>query len=109
MCRLLPALSASSTDHAYSTPSSELVSWSSKCIYEAVRACLESCELSPEIVQVLIGCEAEAAEALTGDERIDSLLFIGSEPVGRKVAAKAGAAGIQVSLELGGKVCKVCL
>lgn len=82
----------------------ELVAWPSLFLSEAVRSCLEACGHNPDIVQVLIGCEAEAAEALTGDERIDSLLFIGSERVGRQVAAKAGAAGTQVTLELGGKV-----
>ena len=52
----------------------------------------------------LVGCEATAAESLTSSELVRHLTFIGSEPVGRKVAASAGAAGTQVVLELGGKV-----
>lgn len=84
--------------------SRELVAWSSLHLAEAVRSCLHACGQDPDIVQVLVGCEAEAAQALTADERIDSLLFIGSEETGKRVAEKAGAAGTQVTLELGGKV-----
>lgn len=80
------------------------MAWSSLHLAEAVKSCLAACGHNPDVVQVLVGCEAEAAEALTGDERLDALLFIGSEQVGRQVAARAGAAGTQVTLELGGKV-----
>ena len=37
------------------------------------------------------------------DERLEHLLFIGSETVGRTVGAAAGAAGTQFVLEAGGK------
>lgn len=52
----------------------------------------------------LVGCEAEAAKEITSYERVGHCLFIGSEPVGRQVAELAGKSGIQVALELGGKV-----
>lgn len=42
-------------------------------------------------------------EALTGDDRIRHITFIGSEEVGRLVAIKGAETGTPVLLELGGK------
>ena len=54
------------------------------------------------LVQVVQG-EAPVGEALVGDPGIAKVFFTGSVPVGRRVAAAAGARGCPVVLELGGK------
>jgi len=52
--------------------------------------------------QVVQG-EAPVGEAVVGAEGIGKVLFTGSVAVGRRVAAAAGARGIPVVLELGGR------
>ncbi len=54
------------------------------------------------LVQVAHG-EAALGEAIVGDPGIAKVFFTGSLGVGRRVAAAAGARGIPVVLELGGK------
>ncbi|GAA5846640.1 hypothetical protein JCM9279_003391 [Rhodotorula babjevae] len=81
---------------------SEQVAWSSLIFIEAVRDCLTACGEDPELVQIAVTLP-ENVEALTGDERIKHITFIGSEAVGKKVALKAAEIGTPVLLELGGK------
>jgi len=52
---------------------------------------------------VVAGLGATAGAALSGDERVGKVVFIGSVPTGRKVAAAAAMAGRPALLELGGK------
>ena len=80
------------------------VAWSSSHFASAIRSCLEACGHDPDVVQVAIGCEAEAAAAFTKDSRIGHLTFIGSDNVGKQVARNAAEALTPVTLELGGKV-----
>jgi acyl-CoA reductase-like NAD-dependent aldehyde dehydrogenase len=54
------------------------------------------------LVQVVQG-EAELGAALVADPGIAKVFFTGSVPVGRRVAAAAGARGCPVVLELGGR------
>lgn len=84
------------------------VAWSSSHFAEAIRSCLESCGHDPDTVQVAIGCEGDAAAAFTKDERIAHLTFIGSDGVGKLVAKSAAEAMTPVTLELGGKVRRLC-
>lgn len=86
---------------------SENVSWSSQAFASAIRSCLEACGHDPDVVQVAIGCEAEAAIALTRDPRISHITFIGSDAVGKEVAKNAAEALTPVTLELGGKVGRI--
>jgi acyl-CoA reductase-like NAD-dependent aldehyde dehydrogenase len=86
---------------------SENVAWSSKHFADAIRSCLQACGQDPDIVQVAIGCEAAAAAAFTRDERLAHLTFIGSDAVGKQVALGAAEALTPVTLELGGKVCRI--
>lgn len=83
---------------------SEQVAWSSLHFGNVIKSCLEACGHNPNIVQVAIGCEAEAAKAFTQDPRIGHLTFIGSDAVGKEVARNAAEALTPVTLELGGKV-----
>jgi acyl-CoA reductase-like NAD-dependent aldehyde dehydrogenase len=101
---LSPIITALFSGNGIVVKPSEHVAFTSFHLLRAVRSCLSACSHDPDIVQALIGCEADVAEALTGDERIRHITFIGSESVGRKVAERAGGKGIQVCLELGGKV-----
>lgn len=83
---------------------SEAVAWSSSHFAQAIQSCLEACGHDPNIVQVLIGCEAEAARSLTRSKDISHLTFIGSDKVGKEVAKDAAENLLPVTLELGGKV-----
>lgn len=99
-----PVLAAIMSGNAIVVKTSEQVAWSSLHFSEALRSCFEACGHSPDVVQVAIGCEAEAAAAFTRDERIGHLTFIGSDAVGKEVARNAAEALTPVTLELGGKV-----
>lgn len=83
---------------------SESVAWSSFHFAQAIRSCLSACGHDPDIVQVLIGCEAEAARSLTRSSKISHLTFIGSDKVGKEIAKDAAENLLPVTLELGGKV-----
>lgn len=69
---------------------------------EWVRRVLEDAGAPPGLVSVVHG-EGDVGEALVAEPRIAKVFFTGSVPVGRRVAAAAGARGCPVVLELGGK------
>ncbi|MEM9026800.1 MAG: aldehyde dehydrogenase family protein [Pseudomonadota bacterium] len=54
-------------------------------------------------VNVVAGLGPSAGQTLVTDERVGKVVFIGSVPTGRKVAALAAGAGRPALLELGGK------
>lgn len=83
---------------------SENVAWSSSHFAIAIQSCLEACGHDPNIVQVLVGCEGEAARSLTRSKEISHLTFIGSDKVGKEIAKDAAENLLPVTLELGGKV-----
>ncbi len=56
--------------------------------------------LPPAMLSVLLGPTEEVASPLVKDERVECVLFTGSVPVGKKIAATAGYK--KVVLELGG-------
>ncbi|GAA5904403.1 hypothetical protein JCM8208_004186 [Rhodotorula glutinis] len=97
-----PIVAALAVGDAIVVKPSEQVAWSSLIFIEAVRDCLAACGEDPELVQIAVTLP-ENVEALTGDERIKHITFIGSEEVGKKVALKAAEVGTPVLLELGGK------
>ena len=98
-----PMIAALMAGNAIVLKPSELVAWSSHVYVRAVRECLAACGADPELVQIVTTLP-ETVEALTGDERLAHITFIGSEQVGKKVAVKGAEAGTPVVLELGGKV-----
>jgi succinate-semialdehyde dehydrogenase/glutarate-semialdehyde dehydrogenase len=67
-----------------------------------VRRVLEEAGAPVGLVQVVHG-EGPVGEALVDEAGIAKVFFTGSVPVGRRVAAAAGARGCPVVLELGGK------
>jgi acyl-CoA reductase-like NAD-dependent aldehyde dehydrogenase len=69
---------------------------------EWVSRVFEEAGVPAGLVQVVHG-EAPVGEALVADPGIAKVFFTGSVGVGRRVAAAAGARGIPVVLELGGK------
>ncbi|PWZ03707.1 Aldedh-domain-containing protein [Testicularia cyperi] len=81
---------------------SELVAWSAAYFVDAIRTCLAAAGADPELVQ-LVTCFPDAVETLTTHPDIAHITFIGSEPVGRKVAEAACKELTPVTLELGGK------
>lgn len=67
----------------------------------AVADLLAEAGLPAGLFHVLAGNDAEVGEAVV--DHVDHVLFTGSEPVGRLVAARAGARLVGCTLELGGK------
>lgn len=104
-CAILPALFAG---NAVVLKCSEHVVWSSIWLVGAIKECLRACGLDPELVQ-LTYCLPAQAEALTRSPLIKHITFIGSEEVGRKVAAAAAENLTPVTLELGGKDAAIVL
>ncbi|WFD33437.1 Meiotic Sister-Chromatid recombination aldehyde dehydrogenase [Malassezia cuniculi] len=97
-----PVISALFAGNAVIVKCSEHVAWTSNHILARVRQCLAACDLSPELVQLVV-CAPEHAEALTRDPRIAHITFIGSDVVGRRVAHAAADELTPTTLELGGK------
>ncbi|KAK8849768.1 hypothetical protein IAR55_005104 [Kwoniella newhampshirensis] len=81
---------------------SEQVAWSSMWFVGGVKACLRACGLDDNAIQLVI-CLPEVAEKITRNELIRHVTFIGSEPVGKKVAAAAAEIMVPTCIELGGK------
>ncbi|CAD6581237.1 MAG: Meiotic Sister-Chromatid recombination aldehyde dehydrogenase, partial [Tremellales sp. Tagirdzhanova-0007] len=81
---------------------SEQVAWSSMWFFGAVKACLRACGLDQDVVQLVI-CMPDVAETVTRNRMIRHITFIGSESVGRKVAAAAAEIMVPACIELGGK------
>lgn len=104
---LSPVIAALMSGNAIVIKTSENVAWSSSSFAAAIRSCLEACGHSPDIVQVLIGCEGEAARSLTRSREISHLTFIGSDKVGKEIAKDAAENLLPVTLELGGKVSRI--
>ncbi|WFD26111.1 Meiotic Sister-Chromatid recombination aldehyde dehydrogenase [Malassezia nana] len=97
-----PIISALFAGNAIVVKGSEHVAWSSQLVLEGVRRCLAACGAPTEAVQLVL-CGPEAVEALTRDPRIAHITFIGSDAVGRRVAAAAAPQLTPTTLELGGK------
>lgn len=97
-------MAALMSGNAIVVKTSEAVAWSSSHFARAMQSCLEACGHDPNTVQVLVGCEAEAARALTRSKEISHLTFIGSDKVGKEIARDAAENLLPVTLELGGKV-----
>ncbi|KAK0570236.1 Meiotic Sister-Chromatid recombination aldehyde dehydrogenase [Tilletia horrida] len=97
-----PLISALFAGNAIVLKASENVAWSSHFFIDAVRKMLSELGHSPDVVQ-LVTCWPEHAEALTTHEDIRHITFIGSEPVGKLVAAAAVKHLTPTVIELGGK------
>ncbi|WFC99768.1 Meiotic Sister-Chromatid recombination aldehyde dehydrogenase [Malassezia yamatoensis] len=97
-----PIISALFAGNAIVAKCSEQVAWSSNLIMQGVHQCLFACGLPLDLVQLVV-CAPEHAEALTRDKRIAHITFIGSDRVGRAVAAAAAPQLTATTLELGGK------
>lgn len=70
-------------------------------VVEIVRLCQE-CGLPDGVLNLLFGDPADISQRLISSPGISKLSFTGSVPVGRSLAALAGAALKPVTLELGG-------
>ncbi|WWD20400.1 hypothetical protein CI109_104876 [Kwoniella shandongensis] len=81
---------------------SEQVAWSSMWFVGGIKACLRACGLDEDVVQLVV-CLPEVAETITRNELVKHITFIGSEPVGKKVAAAAAEIMVPTCIELGGK------
>ncbi|PKI84663.1 Msc7p [Malassezia vespertilionis] len=97
-----PVISALFAGNAIVIKASEHVAWSSHLVLDAVRRCLRACGHAPELVQLVV-CTPDDAALLTRDPRLAHITFIGSDAVGRKVAAAAAPQLTATTLELGGK------
>mmetsp|Transcript_5084 Transcript_5084/g.12219 ORF Transcript_5084/g.12219 Transcript_5084/m.12219 type:complete len:651 (-) Transcript_5084:5-1957(-) len=80
---------------------SENASWSTKYYSRMIRAILASVGAPLDLVQIVTGY-GEAGHELT-QGGIDTLIFVGSVSVGRKVQEACGSSLTPVILELGGK------
>ncbi|THH26972.1 hypothetical protein EUX98_g7220 [Antrodiella citrinella] len=81
---------------------SEKVVWSTQYFVQVAKACLEACGYNPDLVQ-LVCCYAQEAVHVTKSPFIRHITFIGSENIGRIIAADATTHLTPVTLELGGK------
>ncbi|KAF8481896.1 Aldedh-domain-containing protein [Russula ochroleuca] len=97
-----PILAALFAGNAIVIKCSEYVAWSSRWFIDAIKECLRACNFDPELVQ-LVCCFPDQAEGLTRSPKIKHITFIGSERVGRQIAAAATQHLTPVTLELGGK------
>ncbi|KAK0560292.1 Meiotic Sister-Chromatid recombination aldehyde dehydrogenase [Tilletia horrida] len=97
-----PLISALFAGNAIVLKASENVAWSSHFFIDAVRTILDRLGHPQDVVQ-LVTCWPEHADALTTHEDIGHITFIGSEPVGKIVAAAAVKHLTPTVIELGGK------
>ncbi|CAD6888351.1 unnamed protein product [Tilletia controversa] len=97
-----PLIAALFAGNAIVLKASENVAWSSHFFIEAVRTILDRLGFPQDVVQ-LVTCWPEHADALTTHEDIRHITFIGSEPVGKLVAAAAVKHLTPTVIELGGK------
>ncbi|OCF34338.1 meiotic Sister-Chromatid recombination aldehyde dehydrogenase [Kwoniella heveanensis BCC8398] len=99
---LSPILAALFAGNTIVVKCSEQVAWSTMWFIGGVKACLRACGLDEDVVQLVV-CLPEIAEMVTRNKRIKHITFIGSEPVGRKVAVAAAELMVPTCIELGGK------
>ncbi|GMK56335.1 hypothetical protein CspeluHIS016_0301750 [Cutaneotrichosporon spelunceum] len=99
---LSPILAALMAGDAIVVKCSEQVAWSSDWFINGVKACLRACGHNADIIQLAV-CLPAIAETLTTNPTIRHVTFIGSEPVGRKVASAAASILAGTTIELGGK------
>lgn len=99
---LSPILAALMAGDSIVVKCSEQVAWSSDWFVGGVKACLKACGHSEDVVQLTV-CLPTVAETLTRNPTIKHVTFIGSEPVGRKVAVAAAEILAPTVIELGGK------
>mgnify|MGYP000227175478 FL=1 len=97
-----PVISALFAGDAIVIKCSEHVAWTSRHMLTAVHRCLDACGAPRDLVQ-LVACGPAEAEMLTRDARLAHITFIGSDAVGRRVAAAAAPQLTPTTLELGGK------
>lgn len=97
-----PILAGVFSGNAVMLKASEQVAWSSTWFVDAVKKCLAAVGLDPDVVQLVV-CLPGTAEAITKSPEIRHITFIGSEPVGKKVALAAAENLTPTCLELGGK------
>ncbi|WVQ77511.1 hypothetical protein IAR50_007197 [Cryptococcus sp. DSM 104548] len=99
---LSPILAAVFSGNTIVVKCSEQVAWSSMWYIGGVKTCLRACELDEDMVQLVV-CLPDVAEKVTRHPLIKHITFIGSEPVGKKVAQAAAEIMVPTCIELGGK------
>ncbi|EAL18834.1 hypothetical protein CNBI0950 [Cryptococcus deneoformans B-3501A] len=99
---LSPIIAALFAGNTIVVKCSEHVAWSSMWFIGGIKECLKICGLDPEVVQLVI-CLPGGAEKVTRNPIFKHITFIGSEPVGKKVAAAAAEIMVPTCIELGGK------
>ncbi|WWC65740.1 uncharacterized protein I303_108362 [Kwoniella dejecticola CBS 10117] len=97
-----PILAALFAGNTIVVKCSEQVAWSSLWFIGAIKACLRACGLNDDVVQLVI-CLPDVAETVTRNKLVKHITFIGSEPVGKKVALAAAEIMVPTCIELGGK------
>ncbi|KAK6908563.1 meiotic Sister-Chromatid recombination aldehyde dehydrogenase [Kwoniella mangroviensis CBS 8886] len=103
-----PILAALFAGNTIVVKCSEQVAWSSLWFIGGIKACLRACGLDEDVVQLVV-CLPDVAETVTRNKLIKHITFIGSEPVGKKVALAAAEIMVPTCIELGGKDCAFIL
>ncbi|KAK9825118.1 hypothetical protein WJX74_010698 [Apatococcus lobatus] len=80
---------------------SEHASWSSRLYERIIHAALQAAGAPKELVQIVTGYGDAGNALVTGG--VDTVIFVGSTAVGKKVMAAAAETLTPVTLELGGK------
>jgi acyl-CoA reductase-like NAD-dependent aldehyde dehydrogenase len=96
-----PTIPALMAGNAVVVKVSEWVSWSAPRIQQLFDAVLSECGYPTELVRIITGY-AETGAALC-ESGVDKIVFTGSMPNGRRVAAQCAKTLTPVILELGGK------
>ncbi|RMZ79533.1 hypothetical protein DV737_g3372, partial [Chaetothyriales sp. CBS 132003] len=97
-----PVISAIFAGNAIVVKPSEQTAWSSLYFTRIIKAALQACGHSPDLLQTVI-CLPDVADHLTCHPTIKHITFIGSRPVAHKVAASAAKSLTALTVELGGK------
>lgn len=96
-----PTIPALMAGNAVVVKVSEWTSWSAPRIQRIFDSVLKECGYSADLVKLITGF-AETGQALC-DSPVDKIVFTGSMPNGRRVAAQCAKNLVPVILELGGK------
>jgi alpha-ketoglutaric semialdehyde dehydrogenase len=94
--KLMPALVAGNVAVLKPAEDTPEMAWHLAKMFEEVG-------LPPGVLNVVFGDGPKAGAALVEHPRVDMISFTGSTEVGRHIAARCGALGKRVSLEMGGK------
>eukprot|EP00656_Telonema_subtile_P016169 TRINITY_DN18527_c0_g1_i2.p1 TRINITY_DN18527_c0_g1~~TRINITY_DN18527_c0_g1_i2.p1 ORF type:complete len:576 (+),score=137.47 TRINITY_DN18527_c0_g1_i2:206-1933(+) len=98
---LNPVVAALFSGNSIVIKASEHASWSTKFYLELIHRCCDAVNAPRDLVQIVTGYGAAGNALVSGG--VDTVIFVGSVEVGKKVMQAASSSLTPVILELGGK------